>query len=136
MEEHPSDLSRPRGIAQDRTTELKEACDWALQITNLLRGLDSVLSATVKAWNSFTSADGDISYFHEPDVDAPVKSRSVKARYASLQNISAKFQQLEKYQDRIDVLKNSCSDYRDAVSGTKSFKSEFPKRKVSLTFGA
>jgi hypothetical protein len=134
MNEHPSTLSRRLGIAQDRTTELKEAFDWAFQMMNLLRRLDSVLSATVKAWNSFTSADGDISYFRESDVDAPVRSKSIRARYRSLQNINAKFRRLEEYQDKIDALKTSCSDYRDVVSGAYFFAPGFPKRKGSLTF--
>jgi hypothetical protein len=124
MGEHPPDLSRRRGIAHDRTKELKEACDWALPTLNLLRELESNLSATVKAWNSFTSSDGDISYFHESEVDAIVKSRSVKARYASLQNANAKFQHLEDNRCKLVVLRNICSDYQNAVSGTKSFKIE------------
>lgn len=118
MKEHPSTLSRRPTIAQDRTTELKEAFDWALQILNLLRKIDGVLSATLKAWQSFTSASGDIGYFR--DLDATVKSRSTKARDRSLQNINAKFLRLEQYQDKIAVLNKSCSDYKETVSRTTS----------------
>jgi hypothetical protein len=102
MEEHPSNLSRRPGIAQDRTTELKEAFDWALQILSLLRRLDGVLSATVKSWQSFASAGGDIGYFHD--------------RHRSLQNINATFRRLVEYQDKIAVLNKDCSDYKETVS--------------------
>jgi hypothetical protein len=118
MKDHPSDLSRRPGIAQDRTTELKEAFDWALRILNLLCRLDGVLSATVKAWQSFTSEGGDIDYFLDQGVDAAVKSTSVKARHRSLQNIEAKFRRLKEYQDEIAVLNRNCSDYQEAVSRT------------------
>jgi hypothetical protein len=119
MKEHPSTLSRQPRIAQDRTTELKEAFDWALQILNLLRKIDGVLSATLKTWHSFTSANGgDIGYFR--DLDATVKSRSTKARDRSLRNINAKFLRLEQYQDKIAVLNKNCSDYKETVSRTAS----------------
>lgn len=118
MKEHPSTLSRRPTIAQDRTTELKEAFDWALQILSLLRKIDGVLSATLKAWQSFTSANGDIGYFC--DLDATVKSRSTKARGRSLRNINAEFRRLEQYQDKIAVLNKNCSDYKETVSRTAS----------------
>ncbi len=116
MEEHPSNLSRRPGIAQDRTTELKEAFDWALQILSLLRRLDGVLSATVKSWQSFASAGGDIGYFHDPGTDTSAKSKSIKARHRSLQNINATFRRLVEYQDKIAVLNKDCSDYKETVS--------------------
>lgn len=127
MKDHPSTLSRRSGIAQDRTTELKEAFDWALQILSLLRRLDGVLSATVKAWQSFTSAGGDIGYFHDPCTDATVKSQSVKARHRSLQNIHAKFRRLEEYQSKIAVLNKSCEDYQGTVSRS-------PPQLIELSF--
>lgn len=120
MKDHPSNLSRRPGIAQDRTTELKEAFDWALHILNLLCRLDGVLSATVKVWQSFTSEGGDIDYFFDHGVDGAAKSTSIKARHRSLQNIGAKFRRLEEYQDKIAVLNKNCSGYQGAVSRTAS----------------
>jgi hypothetical protein len=131
MKDHPSTLSRRSGIAQDRTTELKEAFDWALQLLNLLRRLGAVLLATVKAWQSFASPGGDIGYFHDPCVDAAVKSKSIKARDRSLQNIHAKFRRLEEYQGKITVLTKSCENYQETVSraSPRLFRMNFQSRK-------
>jgi len=139
MKDHPSTLSRRPGIAQNRTTELKEAFDWALQILSLLRRLDGVLSATMKVWQSFSSVGGDIGYFFEsPCADSAAKSKSISARYRSLQNISARFGQLEEYQAKIAVLNKSCEDYQESVSWAAFlplFQVDFPKVNLRLTIG-
>jgi hypothetical protein len=120
MKDHPSILSRRAGITQDRTAELKEAFDWALQILSLLRRLDGVLSATIKSWQSFRLTGGDIGYFQDRSAETSVKPQPIKARYRSLQSISAKFRRLVEYHDKIAVLNQNCSDYKETVSRTAS----------------
>jgi len=119
MNAHPPTLSRRAGIAQNRTTEMKAAFDWALQMMGLLRCVYDVLSATVKAWRTFQSPDGDIGYFI--DLDVHVASRTTKRRYLSLQNLKATFRQLEEYQEKIFTLNKSCLEYQGTVSPNVSF---------------
>lgn len=126
MSAHPPTLSRRAGIAQNRTTEMKAAFDWALQMMGLLRRIYDVLSATVKAWRTFQSPDGDIGYFI--DLELHVASRTTKRRYRSLQNLKAMFRQLEEYQEKLFTLNNSCLEYQGTVSPNASFLQLFGPR--------
>jgi len=90
----------------------------AFQMMQLLRRIYDVLSATVKAWRTFQSPDGDIGFFS--DLDVHIASRTTKRRYRSLQNLKATFRQLEEYQEKIFTLNKSCSEYQGTVSPNAS----------------
>lgn len=114
MENHPSNLLRRQGTAQDRTTEMEEAFDWAQQMTDFLRKPHEVLLATVQAWRAFISEDGDISYFEDPDPDTD--PRFIASRHRSIKLLSVIFRQLEEYQEKIVALNKRCLDYKETVS--------------------
>lgn len=114
MKSHPPNLLRRPGTAQDRTTEIEEAFDWAQQMTDFLRKPHDVLLATVKAWRAFRSEDGDIGYFEDPDPDTdPIV---IASRHRSIKLLSVIFRQLEEYQEKIVALNKRCLDYRETVS--------------------
>ena len=114
MKNHPPNLLRRLDTAQDRTTEMKEAFDWAQQMTDFLRKPHDVLLATVKAWRAFSSEDGDIGYFEDPDPETDPKF--IASRHRSIKLLSVFFRQLEEYQEKIVALNKRCSDYKETVS--------------------
>jgi hypothetical protein len=93
---------------------MKEAFDWALQMTDFLRKPHDVLLATVKAWRAFSSENGDIGYFEDPDPDPDPKF--IESRHHSIMLLSVIFRQLEEYQEKIVALNKRCSDYQKTVS--------------------
>jgi hypothetical protein len=109
---------------------MKAAFDWALQMKSLLRRPREILLATVKAWQAFNSEDGDISYFN--DLDADVATQSIKTHRRTMQNIKAKFRQLDEYQEKIVALSKSCSDYQKAVSRVE-LPLGLPRSRILLT---
>jgi hypothetical protein len=97
---------------------MKAAFDWALQMMGLLRKPRNVLLATVEAWRTFNSEDGDIDYFFD-DLNEDATTKAIKAhapRYRSIQNIKKMFCELGEYQGNMVALSEKCSDYKKAVS--------------------
>jgi hypothetical protein len=114
MKNHPPNLLRRLDTTQGQITEMKEAFDWAQQMTDFLRRPHDVLLATVKAWGAFSSKDGDIGYFGDPDPETDLKF--IASRYRSIKHLSVIFRQLEEYQEKIVALNKRCSDYKETVS--------------------
>jgi len=94
---------------------LKETFDYTLKAIDLLSKLVAVLEKTIKAWQRFSSENGDIGYFlrinSTPDSD--VSQRCVRE---SLVGINKSFETLEDLQQTLISLKKSCDDSAQAVS--------------------
>jgi hypothetical protein len=99
---------------------MKEAFDWAFQMTDVLTKPHDVLSAELDAWRDFYSqdGDGDVEYFYD-DPDAPATTQAIKAstlRSRSIRNIKAKFCELRGYHSELVALREKCKGVQEAVS--------------------
>ncbi|KIX03972.1 uncharacterized protein Z518_07525 [Rhinocladiella mackenziei CBS 650.93] len=111
MADHPFTVSCRSALAGERSAEMKEAFDWALQTMGLLRRLHGVLSDTVDAWASFSSPGEDIGYFQS----SPAAPISQQAR-RSLRAVRTTFRELHGYQKRLALLIVSCSDFSETLN--------------------
>ncbi|KAF2176999.1 hypothetical protein K469DRAFT_382413 [Zopfia rhizophila CBS 207.26] len=99
---HPATLSSNSEKTGDNTIDIKKTFDWTLRTRKLLHKLKFRLSATIEAWESFISPDGDIRYFDDLE-DSPTGSphhvelslRAIINTFKSLKDLERKLSLLE-----------------------------------------
>ena len=98
-------------LRRERTEQSEKDLDWARQMTHLLSHLQDRLSATVEAWNSFASPDGDILYFDNPNAEtiSPAADRSLQA-------LKSIFREVEEKRRRLVHLRDLCTNHTQCVS--------------------
>ncbi|OCK76055.1 hypothetical protein K432DRAFT_307225 [Lepidopterella palustris CBS 459.81] len=102
-DEYSSPLLRHSGTRGD--------LDWTLQTIKLLSRLQSRLSETIEAWETFKSCDGDIGYFF--DCRSPnISPQCVRLSLRAIQDI---FGTLKGLQKKLSLLKQSCDESAKAL---------------------
>lgn len=84
---------------------MKKTFDWNQQTTIVLNHLLDVLCQCLKAWDNFTSPNGDIGYFLDIDT-SPGKPHS--GIEVSLQAINDSIETLEGLRDKLEQLTRKC----------------------------
>jgi hypothetical protein len=105
----------PEGLRTCCSGNLKEIFDCTLQTIDLLSTLLAVLSKAIKAWQRFSSSNGDIGYFSRihSTLESDVSWHRVRE---SLSAINETFETMEDVEQTLVLLKGRCHDSAQAVS--------------------